>query len=363
MEPINISDFEILAKEKLHKHAFDYYSSGANDEITLKENCNAFKRIYLNYRVLVDVSKRDLSTEILGHKISMPVIIAPTAFQKMAHPDGETATAKAVGKAGSIMILSTLSNTSVEEVVNASSGPVWFQLYVFRDREITKELIKKAEAAGVKAIVLTVDAPMLGQRENDKRNKFNLPQGLEIANLSFVSKSNLIVKNDSGLAGYVTENLDPSLNWKDIDWLRSVTSLPIILKGIACKEDAILAVEYNIEGIVVSNHGGRQLDTCRATIDVLPEISDAVYGRTEILMDGGIRRGTDILKAIALGAKTVLTGRPILWALSYNGENGVTDVLNIFKKELDLAMALCGCSEIKNITNDLIVQNHISFQK
>lgn len=363
MEPVNISDFEILAKEKLHKHAFDYYSSGANDEITLKENCEAFKRIFLKYRVLVDVSRRDLSTEILGHKISMPVIIAPTAFQKMAHPDGEAATAKAAGKAVTIMILSTLSNTPVEEVVKATSGPVWFQLYVFRDREITKELIRKAESAGVKAIVLTVDAPMLGQRENDKRNKFNLPHGLEIANLSFVSKSKLIVKNDSGLAGYVTENLDPSLNWKDIDWLRSVTSLPIILKGIACKEDALLAVEHNIEGIVVSNHGGRQLDTCRATIDILPEISDAVNGRTEILMDGGIRRGTDILKAVALGAKAILTGRPVLWGLSYNGEYGVTDVLNIFNKELDLAMALCGCSDIKNITKDLIVQNRTSFQR
>ncbi|HRA99577.1 MAG TPA: alpha-hydroxy acid oxidase [Ignavibacteria bacterium] len=363
MEPVNISDFEILAKKKLDKNAFDYFYSGANDQITLKENCEAFKRIFLKYRVLVNVSKRDLTTKILGHNISMPVIIAPTAFQKLAHPDGETASATAAGKNGIIMILSTLSNTSVEEVVKASSGPVWFQLYVFRDREITRELIKKAEAAGVKAIVLTVDAPLLGKRENDVRNKFNLPPEFEIANLAFVSKSNLNVKNDSGLAGYVSENLDPSLSWKDIDWLRSVTSLPIILKGIACKEDALLALEHNIEGIVVSNHGGRQLDTCRASIDVLPEISNAVSGKTEILLDGGIRRGTDILKALALGASTVLTGRPVLWGLSHNGEDGVTDVLNIFKNELDLAMALCGCSDIKKITKELIVQNQISFQR
>jgi len=363
MDPINISDFEFLAGEKLHKSVFDYYSGGANDEITLKENCEAFKRIFLKYRILVDVSKRDLSTEVLGQKISMPVIVAPTAFHKIAHPDGESATAKASGNAGTIMILSTLSNTSIEDVVKASTGSVWFQLYVFRDREITKELIRKAEAAGVKAIVLTVDTPLLGQREKDMRNKFDLPNGLEIANLAFVSKTNLIVNNDSGLAGYVKENLDPSLSWKDIDWLRSVTSLPVILKGIACKEDALIAVDHNVDGIVVSNHGGRQLDTCCAAIDVLPEISDAVKGNTEIFMDGGIRRGTDILKAVALGAKAVLTGRPVLWGLTYNGCNGVTDVLNIFKKEFDLAMALCGCTNVNSISKELIAQNQTSSQK
>lgn len=357
MIPINISDFEILAKEKLDKNAYDYYSSGADDEITLKENCEAFKRIFLRYRVLIDVSKRDMSAVVLGNKISMPVIIAPTAFQRMANPNGESATAKAAGKAGTIMILSTLSNTSVEEVVEASSGPVWFQLYVFRDREVTKELIRKAEAAGVKALVITVDAPMLGKRERDVRNKFDLPPGLEISNLTFVSKEKLIVNNDSGLAGYVKENLDPSLNWKDIDWLRSVTTLPIILKGIACKEDALLAVDHKVDGIVVSNHGGRQLDTCSATIDVLQKIADAVNGNTEILMDGGIRRGTDILKAVALGAKAVLTGRPVLWGLSYNGEDGVTDVLNILRKEFDLAMALSGCTKLSDITRELIVRN------
>lgn len=357
MEPITVKDFEKLASEKIDRNAWDYYSSGANDEITLRGNCSAFEKIFLKYRVLVDVSKRDLSTEILGNKISMPLIIAPTAFHKMAHHDGEVATVKAAGRSDTIMILSTLSNSSIEEVASAAAGPVWFQLYVFKDREVTKDLIKRAENAGVNALVLTVDAPLLGQRENDIRNKFDLPPGLEVKNLVNASKENLIAGKDSGLAAYVKENLDASLNWKDIDWIRSVTGLPLILKGISCKEDALLAVSHGSDGIVVSNHGGRQLDTCRATIDVLPEVADAVQGKTEILLDGGIRRGTDILKALALGAKAVLTGRPVLWGLSFNGEDGVVQILNILRNELDLAMALCGCRDLSVINKDLIVKN------
>ncbi len=358
MNPVTISDFEIIAKEKLHPHAFDYYSSGADDEITLKKNCSSFNEIFLKYRVLVDVSKRNMSASVLGHKTSVPFLIAPTAFHKMAHPDGEIATAKAAGKAGTVMILSTLSNSSIEEVTEAAAGPVWFQLYVFKDREITRDLIKRAEAAGVKAIVITVDAPLLGQRVRDVKNLFDLPSGLTVKNLEKHFKQDLIEnKNDSGLAGYVKENLDASLNWNDLSWIRSVTKLPLILKGIACREDAILAAEHNVEGIVVSNHGGRQLDTCRATIDVLPEVAEAVKDKTEIYIDGGIRRGTDILKSIALGADAVLIGRPFIWGLAYNGENGVTDVMNILKKELDLAMALCGCADLKKISKDIIYRN------
>lgn len=358
MKPVTVSDIEKIAAEKLDKNAYDYYSSGADDEITLKENCNAFNRIFLKYRVLVDVSKRDMSAVILGHKTSVPFLIAPTSFQKMAHPEGEIATVKAAGKAGTVMILSTLANTLLEEVSSAASGPVWFQLYVFKDREITRDLIKRAEAAGVKAIVLTVDAPLLGQRIKDVKNNFNLPTGLTVKNLEKHFKENLIVnKNNSGLADYVKKNLDASLNWNDLSWIRSVTNLPLILKGIACREDAIIAAEHNIEGIVISNHGRRQLDTCRATINVLPEVAEAVKGKTEIYLDGGIRRGTDILKSIALGADAVLIGRPVIWGLAYNGENGVTDVLNILRKELDLAMALCGCTDIKNISRELIFRN------
>ena len=354
MQLVNISDFENLAKEKLTQMAYDYYSSGANDEITLRENIDAYKRIFLKYRVLVDVSSIDMSTEVLGQKISMPLMIAPTAFHKMAHAGGESAVAKAAGSAGTIMILSTLSNTDVEEVVKASAGPVWFQLYVYKDREVTKELVRRAESAGCKAIVLTVDAPFLGTRERDVRNNFTLPDGLSVKNLLPVEKGNLPESNESNLSGYVQEHLDPSLSWKDVEWLRSVTKLPVLIKGIACKEDALVAVEHGAAGIVVSNHGGRQLDTCRATIDVLPEVADAVRGKTEILLDGGIRRGTDILKAVALGAKAVLIGRPVIWGLSADGENGVKSVLGIFKKEFHLAMALCGCDSVSKISREYI---------
>jgi len=354
MIPVNINDFENLAKEKLTQMAYDYYSSGANDEITLRENCEAYKRIFLKYRVLVDVSKRDLSTEVLGQKIPMPVIIAPTAFHKLAHIEGEVAVAKAAGAAGTIMILSTLSNSDVEDVVKASSSPVWFQLYVYKEREVTRELIKRAEAAGCKAIVLTVDAPVLGTRERDVRNKFNLPEGIYVKNLIPAKRENIPATNDSGLSDYVQKFLDPSLSWKDIQWLKSVTNLPLIIKGISCKEDALLSVESGADGIVVSNHGGRQLDTCRATIDVLPEIAEAVNDKIEILIDGGIRRGTDVLKAIALGAKAVLIGRPVIWGLAAGGEKGVSQVLEILHKEFDVAMALCGCNSVKSISKELI---------
>lgn len=354
MIPVNISDFEIIAREKLSQMAYDYYRSGSHDEITLSENSEAYKRIFLKYRVLVNVSNRDLTTEVLGQKISMPLIIAPTAFHKMAHPEGEVATAKAAGNAGTIMTLSTLSNSEVEDVVKATSGPVWFQLYVYKDREVTRELVERITKAGCKALVLTVDAPVLGTRERDVRNRFTLPEGLSVKNLLPLNKDKLPEVDDSGLTGYVNKYLDPSLSWKDIEWLKSITNLPIIIKGISCKEDAALAVIHGADGIVVSNHGGRQLDTSRATIDVLPEISETVNGKIEILLDGGIRRGTDIVKAVALGAKAVLIGRPVLWGLASDGQAGVSAVLEIFRKELDIAMALCGCDSVKKISKDLI---------
>ena len=352
---VNISDFEKLAKEKLPQMAYDYYSSGANDEITLRENIEAYKRIFLKYRVLIDVSNLDMATEVLGQKISLPLIIAPTAFHKMANAEGEVAVAKAATNAGTIMILSTLSNSSVEEVALASDGNIWFQLYVFKDREVTRNLIRRAENAGCKALILTVDAPFLGNRERDVRNKFNLPEGIVVKNLEPDYKEKLSRKHDSGIAGYFADNLDPSLSWKDVDWLKSNTKLPLIIKGIACKEDALLSVKHGADGIVVSNHGGRQLDTCRATIDVLPEVADVVHDKTEIFIDGGIRRGTDIFKAVALGAKAVLTGRPVIWGLAADGENGVRSVLEILRKEFHLAMALCGCDSVKKINKDFIV--------
>lgn len=354
MHPLNLNEYEILAGEKISSSAYDYYRGGADEEITLKENRSAFKKIFLKYRVLRDVSKVDLSTGILGTEISMPVLIAPTAFHKMAHPDGEIAVAKAASAEDTIMVLSTFSNSDMEEVVKANGKNVWFQLYVYKDREVTRELIHRAKNAGMKAIVLTVDAPYIGHREKDMKNKFSLPEHLSVKNLLPSSKEKFPVTDKSGLAEYVSKNLDPSLSWKDIDWIKSVSDLPLIIKGIGCKEDASISVDCGVDGLIVSNHGGRQLDTCRATIDVLPEVAEAAGSKTEILIDGGIRKGTDVIKALALGAKAVLIGRPVIWGLACSGEKGVRDVLNILKYEIILAMALCGINSVNEIDKSFI---------
>ncbi len=359
MDFTNLFEYEKHACEKLHKTVFDYYSSGAHDEITLRDNREAYNRIQIHFKVLVDVSKRDSSTEVLGQKISFPLVIAPTAFHKMAHNEGECAVAKAAVKADTIMCLSTLSNTTVEDVSRDCNANFWFQLYVFRDKAVTEKLVQRVEKAGARAIVVTVDAPLLGTREKDVKNKFQLPQGLSVINLMPDNKEELPQKgtdnkSDSGLSLYFNEMLDQSLNWKDIEWLASIANLPIILKGIVRPEDALRAIEYGAKGIVVSNHGGRQLDTSPATIEVLPSIAEAVDNRIEVLVDGGVRRGTDILKAVALGAKAVLVGRPVLWGLACNGSEGVYSVLSMLKKEFDLAMALSGCPSIKDIQRDLV---------
>jgi 4-hydroxymandelate oxidase len=355
MDQINLFDFEESARGSLPQMAFDYYASGAHDQITLRHNRTAYERIGIKYRVLMDVSLRDLSTTVLGHHVSMPILIAPTAFHRMAHPEGELATARAAGKSGTIMILSTLSNSSVEEVMDAAGFPVWFQLYVYKDRGVTRELVKRVECAGCTALVLTVDAPVLGRRESDARNRFQLPKGLLIKNLVPAGKADLPKEiSESGLEAYFAASLDSSLNWRDVEWLRSITDLPVLLKGVLRADDAVRAVEHGAAGVIVSNHGGRQLDTALATIHVLPEIAEAIAGRSELLIDGGIRRGTDVLKAIALGAQAVLVGRPVLWGLTVDGESGVLEVLNILRHELDLAMALCGCPTIDRIQRDLI---------
>ncbi|HSK81525.1 MAG TPA: alpha-hydroxy acid oxidase [Thermoanaerobaculia bacterium] len=358
MEPINLFELEALAREKLPREAYDYYASGAEDEVTLRENRAAYERLTLAYRVLVDVSRRDLSATVLGQPVAMPVLVAPTAFHRLAVPEGEIATARAAGAAGTVMILSTLSNTRVEDVVAAASGPVWFQLYVYRDRKATEGLVRRAEAAGCRALVLTVDAPLIGRRERDVRNRFHLPPGLAVANMLPEGYGDLPpAAADSGLAAYVSALLDPSLSWRDVSWLRSITNLPVLVKGIVRPDDALRAAEAGAAGLVVSNHGGRQLDTSPATLDVLPEIADALAAhghKIEVLMDGGIRRGTDILKALALGARAVLVGRPILWGLAANGEAGAAWALRHLRDELDLAMALAGTPTLADITRDLV---------
>lgn len=356
MEPINIYDYELLAQEKLPQMAYDYYASGAMDEITLAENERAYDRIRLQYRVLRDISKRTTTTTLLGHELAMPVIVAPTAFHKMAHPEGELATVRAVGEAETLMILSTLSTTSIEDVMATATGPVWFQLYVYKDRQATADLVRRAEAAGCSALVLTVDAQVWGRREADVRNRFQLPDGLSVQNLMPAGQEQFPQDAaGSGLAAYVTSLFDQSLAWPDVDWLCSLTDLPVLLKGIVHPDDARRAIDHGAAGVVVSNHGGRQLDTAPATIDVLPQIVETVAGRVPVLIDGGIRRGTDVVKALALGAEAVAVGRPVLWGLAANGQTGVAHVLEILRNEVELAMALSGVTTVQEIGPELVM--------
>jgi len=352
---VSVFDYEAAARKKLPKTAYDYYRSGANDELTLHENHAAYERIKLNPKVLIDTSKRDLTTSVLGQTVSMPIMVAPTAFHCMAHPEGEVATARAAGKAGALMMLSTLSTSSIEEVLPEATGPVWFQLYVYKDREATLSLVERAVSYGCTAIALTVDAQVWGRRERDIKNRFRLPKGLSIKNLMPAGKGEFPdEKADSGLAAYVTWQFDQTLTWKDIDWLCSKANVPVLLKGILHPDDARRAADHGAAGIIVSNHGARQLDTVPATIEALPGLVEAVDGEMDILIDGGIRRGTDVFKAIALGAKAVGVGRPIIWGLAVDGEQGARRVIDILRKDFELTMRLCGCATIEDITKDLL---------
>jgi 4-hydroxymandelate oxidase len=355
MDPVNLVEFEQAARERLAREAYDYYAGGANDEITLRRNRDAWSEIALHYPVLRDVSSRHTSTTILGEKISFPVMVAPTAFHRMACAEGECAAARAAGRAGTVMVVSTLSTTTIEDIAAAATGPLWFQLYVYKDRGPTTALIQRAEAAGCRALVLTVDAQVWGRREADVRNNFKLPDGLTVANLADYAKEMFPAGiPGSGLAAYVSQMLDPTLNWKDLAWLRGQTKLPILLKGIVRADDAKLAVEHGAAGVIVSNHGGRQLDTAPATIEALPSVVDAIGGKIPVLIDGGVRRGTDVVKALALGAQAALIGRPVLWGLAANGEEGAYRVLELLKAEFDLAMALCGARTIREIDKSLV---------
>jgi 4-hydroxymandelate oxidase len=357
LDPVDLSEVEELARAALAPMAWDYYASGADDEITLARNRAAWDRYELHYRVLAGTARRELATRVIGAPVSLPVLVAPTAFHRLAHADGELATVRAAGAAGTVFVLSTLSNTRVEDVVAAASGPVWFQLYVYRDRGATEALVRRVEAAGCSALVLTVDTPLLGRRRRDVRNRFNLPDGLRIEN-QYGGGSGLdrlpTGVSDSGLAAYFAQVIDPGLTWRDVEWLRGVTRLPLLLKGVVRPDDARRAVQAGAAGLIVSNHGGRQLDGAPATVDVLAPICDAVGEGLEVLVDGGIRRGTDVVKAIALGARAVFVGRPVLWGLAVGGQAGVAAVLAVLRRELDLAMALCGCDAIASVDRGLI---------
>ena len=353
----NLLELEDMARAKVPRAIFDYIAGGAEDEVTLRRNREAFGRWALRPRVLRDVSKRDTKTVLLGERVSMPVCVAPTSFHALVHPEGEVATARGSAAAETILIASTVSTKPLEEIAAAADAPRWFQLYVYKDRAVTEELVNRAVKAGYKALCLTADTPVLGRRERDGRNAFTLPPGFGIANLKPAGLDGMPeVEQGSAFAQYVTDLLDSSLTWDDVDWLKSISPLPLVVKGIMTAEDAVLAVDHGIAGIVVSNHGGRQLDSTLGSLDALPEVFAAVRGRIEVYLDGGIRRGTDVLKALALGAKAVFVGRPVLWGLALGGADGVRAVLDELRTELDTAMALAGCAALKDIESSLVLR-------
>jgi len=330
--PVNVRDYERLAEERLDANALAYFAGGSGDEVTLRENVAAFERLKLRPRVLVDVGGGTTTTSVLGTEVSMPVLIAPLAIQRMAHPDGELATARAAAAAGTIMCLSTAATARPAEVAAAAPGaPRWFQVYVFEDRAITKDLVAEAVESGYGALVLTVDAPFLGRRERDIRIDFKIPEGLTPSGNIF------------------SEGFDLGFSWRDLEWLAGY-GLPVVVKGLLTAEDARLACEHGAAAVVVSNHGGRQLDGVQASIDALEEVADAVDGRIEVLLDGGIRRGTDVLKALGLGARAVLIGRAMVWALAVDGEAGVAHVLRLLRDEIQLGLALLGCCSPAEVT-------------
>ena len=353
----NLLELEDMARAKVPRAIFDYIAGGAEDEVTLRRNREAFGRWALRPRVLRDVSKRDTKTVLLGERVSMPVCVAPTSFHALVHPEGEVATARGTAAAETILIASTVSTKPLEEIAAAADAPRWFQLYVYKDRAVTEELVNREVKAGYKALCLTADTPVLGRRERDERNAFTLPPGFGIANLKPAGLDGMPeVEQGSAFAQYVTDLLDSSLTWDDVDWLKSISPLPLVVKGIMTAEDAVLAVDHGIAGIVVSNHGGRQLDSTLGSLDALPEVVAAVRGRIEVYLDGGIRRGTDVLKALALGAKAVFVGRPVLWGLALGGADGVRAVLDELRTELDTAMALAGCAALKDIESSLVLR-------
>ena len=353
--PVNVAEFEALARERMSASAYDYYAGGAEDEVTLAANRDAFRGIAIRPRMLAGVSLASTKTDVLGVSLALPVVLAPTAFNKLGHAGGEIAAARAAGSAGTLMCCSTVSSTPIEEVAAAATGPLWFQLYVYRDREVTRDLVRRAEASGCRALVLTVDTPRLGRRERDIRGGFSLPAGISVANLErYGTPEALRWAGSSTFTEYVHRLLDDSLTWESVEWLRSVTALPILIKGILTAEDARLAIASGADGLIVSNHGGRQLDGVIASITALPDIARAVDRRVPILMDGGVRRGTDVFKAVALGASAVCIGRAYLWGLAADGEVGVARVLEMLRSELELAMSLAGCATIGDVTSSYV---------
>lgn len=352
-EPVNVTDFQQLAKAALPPATYDYITTGSTDEVTLRDNVAAFQRLRLLPPLLTGVADVDTSTTVLKQPIALPILLAPVAGQSLYHRDGGLASARAAAAAKTIMGVSSSIGNSVEEIAAASSGPKWFQLYMPKDRAVAKRLVERAERSGFKAIVLTVD---LGERKDaDKRNRFALPENTlrkHLRDIGFNISDRMTYEQ---MMAFNDQAWDLTMSWNEFDWLRSITRLPLLIKGVLRAEDAKKAVAIGLDGIIVSNHGGRRLDGVPASIDQLPMIVEAVNGRAEILLDSGIRRGTDVFKAIALGAKAVLIGRPYAWALAADGEMGVVKVLDLLREELVSAMLASGCPNISGIKRELVM--------
>jgi 4-hydroxymandelate oxidase len=351
-EPVCLSDYEALARDRAPKMAFEYISGGAADEITLKWNRESYDKIRLRPRIFVDVSKLDTRVKLFEQELPFPILLAPTAYHRLVHPEGELATARGAGAAGATMVAGMLATTQIEDIAKAATGPLWFQTYILKDRGFTRDLIQRAEGVGCRALCITSDSPVVGVRNRDARANFSLPPNLERANLRGLMRTGGNLRPPEG--DIYTPILDASLTWKEIDWLRSFARIPVLLKGVLNPDDAELAVKSGASAIIVSNHGARNLDTVPPTIDILPEVVERVAGRIPVLCDSGIRRGTDVLKALAFGANAVLIGRPYLYGLSVGGDAGVTRVVNILKNEFKVAMALSGRPTIASIDRSVI---------
>ena len=355
--PLRLEDFEPRARALLPPSTYDYFAGGSEDEAAVAGNRAAFGRYRFRFKVLAATPDPDLSCQLLDERFTMPVQLAPTATQKLAHPDGEVAAARAAASAGVAFCLSTLSTVSIEDVAAASQGTRWFQLYMYRDRGVTTDLIERAANSGYTAVMLTVDTPRLGRRERDFRNGFDLAPGLRYENLrGALTVTGGAEAGQSALSQYFTDQLDSWLTWKDLEWLVTQSRLPVMAKGVVRADDARRAVASGVKAVIVSNHGGRQLDHSIATLDALPEVVQAVAAEVPVLVDGGVRRGTDVLKAVALGARSVMIGRPYLWALACGGEAGVTNALDLLRQEITVSMSLLGVKSLSEVSEDLLAR-------
>src|SRR4051812_18213138 len=359
----DLVQYEPLARQRLSQMAYDYVRSGGSDEITMRENRLAFERLRLAPRVLADVSQLDTRISLFGAELEHPIMLAPIAYHRLYHPEGELGTARGANAAGAVMAVSTFTTTAIDEIARNTRSPIWFQLYVQRDRAFTKDMVQRAVASGCKAVCLTVDTPVLGNRYGQL--SFGLPKELECVHLR-----GLPLNSPGATQGHKTQRasiydtlFDPSFNWNDLEWLRSVAGVPVLLKGVLSAEDGRRAVERGADGVIVSNHGGRNLDTVPATIDALPRVVEAVAGRIPVMLDSGIRRGTDVLMALALGAKAVFIGRPYIYGLALGGAKGVERVISILRDELERAMALTGRRSIAEIDSSVLWRDRVSTNK